>query len=163
MMAAAAGTPAAELLLSDGQKARFLQAARSGPDRLDTGKGISVEQRRTDYATTGNVEHWVGGVERFLMNQSFAVKRRHPDTGEYTTYVSKQKRRRMFNCDEKQIRMSTELVAGGPSARVYFDQSLGVAGRGSVTNARHTTGMFATTCAGQVLPPHFTFDSSAAE
>eukprot|EP00966_Prymnesium_polylepis_P123827 2863500-Prymnesium_polylepis.1 len=99
-MAAVADTTAAELLQSRGQKMKFLSAVRSGPDALQSGNGVSVEQRRTDY-----VLHWVDGAERFLINNSAGVKRRHPETDEYTTYVSKQKRRRMFNCDEKQIRM----------------------------------------------------------
>ena len=76
-------------------------------------------------------------------------------------YVSKQKRRRIGNGDEKQVVISTKLDTGGPQAAVYFDPELGAPGRDFVESGRHITGHFGATADGSICPVHSVFDSTA--
>eukprot|EP00966_Prymnesium_polylepis_P302210 6982406-Prymnesium_polylepis.1 len=59
--------------------------------------------------------------------------------------------------------MSTQLESGGPRAHVYVDTTLGAFARATVTNQRHTTGMYSVNYAGEAVPSYYMFDSDAKE
>jgi hypothetical protein len=59
--------------------------------------------------------------------------------------------------------VSTQLESGGPRAHVYVDTTHGAFARATVTNQRHTTGMYSVNYAGEAVPPYYMFDSDAKE
>ena len=115
-------------------------------------KGESVEQRRVEYLTEGNVTRWMDGWEAFLVKRNFGELKRHPQLKKEMVYVPAQKRARIINPDEMKSEMTTELESGGPRSLVYIDTSLGAPQRSKVVNPRHITQMQATTGKRKVLP-----------
>ena len=164
LMAVVRGSGYSHLLDSAGKRRRMTESLRK-PDETSTGltavTAAAVDQRRSEWLTTGNMRRWIEGWTQFLFDNDFAVNRMHPIHNKMMPYVSKQKRSRIINPDETHLLLSTELEKGGPRASVYSDPALGAAARPTVVNPRHTSMMLATNARHEVLAPYLEFDSNA--
>ena len=69
--------------------------------------------------------------------------------------------RRIINMDETHHDLSITGDKGGSRAVSYHNPKLQRGATRSVKSARHVTGVYATTAAGEALPPFYIFDSSA--
>ena len=68
---------------------------------------------------------------------------------------------RIINVDETHHDLSITGDKGGSRAVSYHDSTLQRGAQRGVKSARHLTGVYATTAAGESLPPFYIFDSSA--
>ena len=83
------------------------------------------------------------------------------DGTEEEVYICKEKRRRIVTWDETDHPYSQETDKSGSRAKSYTDPNLPRPGGSTTRGSRHTTGVYATTAAYEVLPPLFIFDTDA--
>ena len=160
MKASVKGTMMEDLLDTKAKETNLLEDLRSGEDALNSSSAESVSSRRIDSLTKENATMWFDDWEELLKDRGFGTYKVYK--GKKTMYIPKQMRYRIINPDEFNQVMSTELEKGGTRAKAYMDPKLGAACRASVTNQRHTTGMYSTNAAKEVLPGYWEFDSGAA-
>ena len=70
---------------------------------------------------------------------------------------------RIINMDKTHHDLSITGDRGGSRAITYHDTALQHGAQRGVKSARHVTGAYATTAAGEALPPFYNFDSSTAK
>ena len=163
LQACVSGTVHEAVVLSEKQCQKLLAKTREGPDALTSEEGESICKRRTEALTYANVLQFFEDWEELLINRQFAVMRWNEDEGRYMPYVSKQKRLRILATDETHTVMTTALEVGGPRSHVYIDRDIGVPGRATVTNQKHTTACYTTNAAKEVLGIYLEFDSTATD
>ena len=163
VVSATLGTALEGRLTSETQMRRCLKRVRSGDNKVESKKGESVCALRNDWLTVPNVDRSLNGWEDFLKEKEYGDWREHPDTGERCFFVPRRKRQRVVQPDETHQVMSTELEHGGSRAYVYCDSKLGAPQRALVSNAKHISAMYAINFAGEILPPHYWFDTEAKE
>ena len=69
--------------------------------------------------------------------------------------------RYFLNTDETQHRFSTASKKGGSTTQGWGNVSFPRSGERVIENSRHTTGVYTTNAAGEVLPPMYIYDSKA--
>ena len=68
-----------------------------------------------------------------------------------------------LNTDETHHTFSTASKKGGSTTQSYANNSFPFSGEPVIKNSRHTTGVYTTNAAGEVLPPLYIFDSKAQD
>ena len=68
-----------------------------------------------------------------------------------------------LNTDETHHTFSTASKKGGSTTQSYANNSFPRSGEPVIENSRHTTGVYTTNAAGEVLPPLYIFDSKAQD
>ena len=90
--AAAEGTSMEKPLEAERQQKRLLKRTRQGENKVEVGRGESVDQRRVDALTQANVEHNIDDWKAFLLEHKFGEVKVHAETGEEGIYVPAAKR-----------------------------------------------------------------------
>jgi hypothetical protein len=160
LQAAVKGTKYESMFGTRNKRDKFLIKTRTPDDTagLNSVTADSVDKRRVDWLTTGNIDRWFDGWEEFLIANHFGERLPREGYDDNQVYVPMAKRRRIINPDESHLLMSTEVEKSGPRASVYHDPALGAPQRSKVVNPRHTTIMAATTAASEVFSLYMEFD-----
>ena len=143
----------------------FKKLKKQHPERLQAGKGVSMEESRSRWTTANNLEQWFDDVKEDLIKSGLVIDREVRDShGKLVSEVdfrSDDVRRRIINMDETHHDLSITGDKGGSRALVYSNPKLQRGYKKTVKAGRHVTGVYATNAAGEALPPLYIFDSGA--
>jgi hypothetical protein len=135
------------------------------PQRFVAANKMTVEDARAQWTTHDNLDQWFDDVKFDLLATEMVVDEIELD--ENGDLVSKVRfkpdilKRRIINMDETHHDSSITGDKGGSRSVTYHNPLLQRGANRGVKSARHVTGAYATTAAGEVLPPFYIFDSSS--
>jgi hypothetical protein len=134
------------------------------PQAFVAANKMTVEDARAQWTTHDNLDQWFDDVKFDLLAAEMVVDEIELD--ENGDLVSKVRfkpnvKRSIINMDETHHNLSITGDKGGSCSVTYHNPLLQRGANRGVKSARHVTGAYATTAAGEVLPPFYIFDSSA--
>ncbi len=130
--------------------------AETAIDLLAT-KGRNVEERRILWTTYRNLKSWFDNWCRDLVELGFAHK---DESGEII--IPDDQLARIVNIDETCLVLDGSKAGRGGCPEVYFyDASLPELGRAAAKSSLSTTMIGGSTAAGEAIPPHFQFSTTA--
>jgi hypothetical protein len=112
---------------------------------------------------TTNLDQWFDDIKFDLLATEMVVDKIELDeNGDLVSEVrfKPDVKRRIINMDETHQDLSITGDKGGSRSGTYHNPFLQRGANRGVKSARHVTGAYATTAAGEVLPPFYIFDSS---
>jgi hypothetical protein len=113
---------------------------------------------------TTNLDQWFDDIKFDLLATEMVVDKIELDeNGDLVSEVrfKPDVKRRIINMDETHQDLSITGDKGGSRSGTYHNPFLQRGANRGVKSARHVTGAYATTAAGEVLPPFYIFDSSS--
>ncbi len=115
------------------------------------------EERRQRWTTFANINQWHDNWEAFLVEFGFGTRNE-----DGTVHVRDEQKSCILNLDESALSMdgSTQKKGGRPTV-TFYDGSLPVHGLQTSKISQSTTLITGSTAAGEVLPPHFQFSTTA--
>jgi hypothetical protein len=134
------------------------------PHALQAATKMTVEDARAQWTTHDNLNQWFDDVKADLLSTGMVVDENELDgNGGLLSEVrfKPDVTRRIINMDETHHDLSITGDKGGSRSVSYHNPSLQRGANRGVKSARHVTGAYATTAAGETLPPFYIFDSSA--
>jgi hypothetical protein len=135
------------------------------PESLQAVKRASVEDARAMWTTHNNLDQWFSDAKKDLLPSGLYLD--VPTLNVDGTLISELTERspevtqRIINMDETHHDLSITGDKSGSRAVTYHDPSLQRGPRRDVKSSRHVTGVYATTAAGEAVPPMYIFDSGA--
>ena len=134
------------------------------PLALQAATKMTVEDARAQWTTHDNLNQWFDDVKADLLSTGMVVDEIELDEngGLLSEVMFKPDgTRRIINMDETHHDLSITGDKGGSRSVSYHNPNLQRGANRCVKSARHVTGAYATTAAGEALPPFYIFDSSA--
>jgi hypothetical protein len=134
------------------------------PEALQAAPRMTVEDARAQWTMYNNLNQWFDDVKSDLLATQMVVDEVELDeNGVLLTEVrfKPNGKERFINMDETHHDLSITGDRGGSRAITYHDPTLQRGAQRGVKSARHVTGAYATTAAGEALPPFYIFYSSA--
>ena len=126
-------------------------------DILRSSKSNKAEHRRILWTTYNNIKIWFDNWETDLLELGFAEKDEKGDV-----YIPKEQLERILNMDETCLSMDgSDGSRGGRPVAIFYDPNLPRVGIATSKSAKTTTMITGSTAAGEALPPHFQFQTSA--
>ena len=134
------------------------------PQAFIAANKMTVEDARAQWTTHDNLDQWFTDVKADLLATEMVVDEIELDeNGDLVSEVrfKPDVKRRIINMDETHHDLSITGDKGGSRSVTYHNPLLQRGANRGVKSARHVTGAYATTAAGEALPPFYIFDSSA--
>ena len=134
------------------------------PQAIIAAKKTTAEDARAQWTTHENLDQWFTDVKADLLATEMVVDEIELDeNGDLVCEVrfKADVKRRIINMDETHHDLSITGNKGGSRAVTYHNPLLQRRANRGVKSARHVTGAYVTTAAGEALPPFHIFDSSA--
>jgi hypothetical protein len=134
------------------------------PHALQAASRMTVEDARAQWTTHDNLDQWFDDAKADLLSTGLVDDIRVVDeNGALLSEVTFKQdvTRRIINMDETHHDLSITGDKGGSRSVSYHNPTLQRGANRGVKSARHVTGAYATTAAGEALPPFYIFDSSA--
>ena len=133
------------------------------PESTQAATKISIEDGRAEWTTFDNLNQWLTDVKQDLIDTGLVLDRPVYDSeGNVLSeldFRGEEVLRRIVNMDETFHNLFITGDRSGPRAIIYHKPKYQRSGRCGVKNNRHVTGAYATSAAGEVLPPLYIFDS----
>ena len=141
------------------------KACQQFPDKLQAANKVSVDDARSEWTTYENLQQWFHDTKRDLLESRLCIDQEVRDCdGNLVSeldFRSQEVKRRIINMDETHHDLSVTGDRGGMRSVVYHNPNLPRGSKRAVKSSRHVTGVYATSAAGENLPPMYIFDSNA--
>ena len=133
------------------------------PEEISPSKRTTVENIRSEWTTYEKLDDWFTQNKPLLIKSGLAVDEPMvlPDGSTAELTIPQDCARRIINFDETDHPFSTQCDRGGTRTTTYGDPNLPAGSTRGIRGARHTTGVYATTAAGETMPPVYIFDTTA--
>jgi hypothetical protein len=140
------------------------------PEKLQAAAIAVADDARLRWSTYTNLSKWFDDVKADLISSGLVTDRAvHDENGELVSEVDfgpphrggDDVKRRILNMDETHHDLSITSERGGPRSIMYHNAGLQRGFKPGTKAGRHVTGVYATSAAGEALPPMYIFDSSA--
>ena len=134
------------------------------PEEVSPTGVTQQESIRHDWTTWTNVDRWFEKNKATLLESGLAKDEPLvlPDGTECEITIGPQELARIGNFDETDHSFSTLPDKGGSRSLRWGDPSLPKGTERGTRGSRHTTGIYGTAANGEVYPPVYCYDSSAA-
>jgi hypothetical protein len=125
---------------------------------LNTDVLPAVKERCVGWTTYANLYAWFNNFRAFLIEFDFASI---GDDGAELTFTEAQLRR-IMNVDKTEVSLdASNTRAGGRPAMSFHDPHFPLTSRSTAKLLLACTGIFGSSAAGECVPPHFQFPTSA--
>ena len=134
------------------------------PESFQAVTRLSIEDARAQWTTHNNFCQWFDDAKKDLLSTGLVIDEEVLNNeGEMVSEVEFRKdvERRIINMDETHHDLSITGDRGGPCAVSYHNPAFQRGAACEVKSARHVTGAYATSAAGEALPPFYIFDYGA--
>lgn len=135
------------------------------PESLQAANKMSLEDARAQWTTHDNLAQWFDDAKGDLLRSGMVIDRVILDNnGAIETeldFRNDDVKRRIVNMDETHHDLSITGDKGGTRSVTYHNPTFQRGPKRGVKSSRHVTGVYATSSAGEALPPMFIFDSGA--
>jgi hypothetical protein len=138
---------------------------REFPDKLQAANKLSVDDARAQWTTHQNLQQWFNDAKLDLIATGLCIDQEVRDVNgnlvSELDFRSDEVRRRILNMDETHHDLSVTGDRGGPRSVMYHNPRFQRGSKRGVKSSRHVTGVYATSAAGESIPPMYIFDSGA--
>jgi hypothetical protein len=134
---------------------------REFPDKLQAANKLSVDDARAQWTTHQNLQQWFDDAKLDLIATGLCIDQEV--RGADGTLVSEldfrsdEVKRRILNMDETHHDLSVTGDRGGPRSVMYHNPRFQRGCKRGVKSSRHVTGVYATSAAGESIPPMYIF------
>ena len=124
---------------------------------LSCGQNNNVEERRIRWTTYNNLKTWFDSWERELLDLGFAYRR-----DDQSVDICIDQLERILNIDETCLVLDgSKCNRGGRPTVTFYSRTLPNVGKGTIKAGQSTTMIGGSTAAGEPIPPHFQFSTTA--
>ncbi len=124
---------------------------------LTSGRSNNVEERRVRWTTYFNIKSWFDNWERDLLELGFAEV-----DSEGKTVIPMEQLEKIINIDETCLILDgSKCNRGGRPEITFYTPNLPNLGRATIKTSAATTMITGSTAAGEPIPPHFQFSTTA--
>jgi len=133
------------------------------PEEILPSKIQTKENIRSDWTTYTKLNDWFTHHKPILLKSGLLIDIpcTLEDGSNAELTIHKDCAWRIINFDETYHPFSTQGDRGGSRTNVYSDPNLPSGSSRGIRGARHTTGIYGSTAAGEIMPPVYIFDTSA--
>jgi len=138
---------------------------RKYPEKLQAANKVCVDDACSQWTTYQNLQQWFDDAKQDLLDSRLCIDQEVRDgDGKLVSeldFRSEEVKRRILNMDETHHDLSITGDRGGMRSVTYHNPHLQRGSKRGVKSSRHVTGVYATSAAGESLPPMYIFDSGA--
>lgn len=135
------------------------------PEKLQAANKLSVDDARAQWTTHQNLQQWFDDAKLDLIATGLCIDQEVRDANgvliSELDFRSDDVKRRILNMDETHHDLSVTGDRGGPRSVMYHNPRFHRGSKRGVKSSRHVTGVYATSAAGECIPPMYIFDSGA--
>jgi hypothetical protein len=138
---------------------------REFPDKLQAANKLSVDDARAQWTTHQNLQQWFDDAKLDLIATGLCIDQEVRGADgillSELDFRSDEVKRRILYMDETHHDLLVTGDRGGPRSVTYHNPRFQRGCKRGVQSSRHVTGVYATSAAGENIPPMYTFDSGA--